>query len=234
MITLKLTQVVVTVFFCSYFAYLYSVGKIGYYINTKYYYPTLLAITVSSIFGIIALWFIIKGYSSLRKKPSIGDYSAALLSILLCVSLFLVPIKPLSSSSIVFTSTPRIFTNTQKTTTSTIELSTQTVSNLTIKDWLIAFKSSSNPKSFIGQKVKLTGFIAEPDTTKNSYKLGRFQVSCCLSDAQFYFISVTSAALTAAKDDWVDLEGEFTILEGKLVIIQKTTTVIPTPQNPYF
>jgi uncharacterized repeat protein (TIGR03943 family) len=230
---LKLSEVIITLFFCGYFLYLFAQNKIGYYINPKYYYWTLTALVLSTVFAAISLYFIVKDYSKLRKYSTASYLVSVVLSIGLFVSLFVVPIKPLTSNAIAFSTTPRIFSSSDKSSTKQTLLSTSTVSNLTIKDWLIAFKSASKPQSFEGQKVKLTGFVSKPDSGNNTYQIGRFQVSCCLADAQFYFIPVTTNTLPN-QDKWGEIEGVFKIVDNKLTIEQQSFNTIATPENPYF
>ena len=231
----KLSETVFVLLFCIIFGYLFAIDKVQYFINPNYYWWILGALIVTTLYAVLSLVWCIRSYHSLKLPTKLSLYGLLLLTLLLFTSIFVVPLKPLNSQSLVFANTSRIIPG-KNLSQKPIKFSQNAVTNLTIREWQIAQKNSPNLSSFEGQATGLKGIVIK--NNGDSFVLGQFQVSCCVSDAQLYTITVKGLYENAIQDTWVDVSGKLSI-EGKkpkseLVLQAETVTTIPIPRNPYF
>jgi Predicted membrane protein len=98
------------------------------------------------------------------------------------------------------------------------------------------------PDTYIGQKVKVQGFVIHPPKVAEQYLwIGRFIITCCAADAYPVGLPVklppnqTRAAFPP--DSWLEIEGETITAElqgkRKLTIQASSLKPIPEPKNPY-
>ena len=150
----KLSETLFVLLFCIIFWYLFAVDKINYFINPNYYWWIVVALIITTIYGVVSLFWTIKLYSSLQLVTKWQLYGLLLLSTLLLASIFVVPLKPLNSQSLLFTNKARIITGKNKN-PKNIQFSKNAVTNLTIREWQVAQKNSPNLTSFEDQKIVL-------------------------------------------------------------------------------
>ena len=108
-----------------------------------------------------------------------------------------------------------------------------------ILDWLIEFRSTSNPAAFNEQEAHLVGFVYRDDRfAADTFMVSRFVLSCCAADAAPLGLMVRwpeSSTLTA--DQWVEVTGHFEPgeFDGEPMPILIAEKITPTtvPDQPY-
>ena len=115
-------------------------------------------------------------------------------------------------------------------------------------EWVRTLNAYPEPDAYIGQKVKVQGFVVLPPELPDNYLLiSRFVLTCCAVDAYPVGIPVKlDQSRTYASDTWLDVEGAMisetlasrdpmseTSFERQLVIEANSIKPIPTPANPY-
>jgi putative membrane protein len=108
-----------------------------------------------------------------------------------------------------------------------------------ILDWLIEFRSTSNPAAFEGQEARLIGFVYRDDRfAADTFMVSRFVLSCCAADAAPLGLMVRwPESSTLAADQWVEVTGHFKPgeFEGEPMPILMAEKLTPTtvPDQPY-
>lgn len=109
-----------------------------------------------------------------------------------------------------------------------------------IIDWVRTLNVYPEPDAYIGQKVKVQGFVVHPEELNDSYFLiSRFVITCCAADVYPVGIPVklTTSRSQYKPDSWLEVEGRMTteLLQNnrKLTILPEKLTPIPEPANPY-
>ncbi|MBC7472126.1 MAG: TIGR03943 family protein [candidate division SR1 bacterium] len=212
--------------------YLYYINKIGYFINSNYYWYLLVSVITIFIFTVIYFWYLIKN----GHKPKPARYSQYIFgSLLFCifVSLFIVPIKPLGAESANYAKRGNSKKAAQK--VQYIAKSPESISSLSLIDWYSLATLSPNPNQYNGQKAIIKGFVSE--VRDGGFDLSQYQVSCCVVDASLYTIPVKTTQKIPAKDTWLNVEGQFEIIGQKPNIKYQLnfikSEVIATPDDPY-
>jgi uncharacterized repeat protein (TIGR03943 family) len=108
-----------------------------------------------------------------------------------------------------------------------------------ILDWLIEFRTTSDPASFTGQEARLIGFVYRDDRFDGeTFMVSRFVLSCCAADAAPLGLLVRwpeSSALAA--DQWVEVSGRFEPgqFDGEPmpILIAEKITATTVPDQPY-
>jgi putative membrane protein len=118
-------------------------------------------------------------------------------------------------------------------------------------DWIRTLNAYPEPDEYAGQKAKISGFVVHlPQLPDNYFMICRFIITCCAVDAYPVGIPVKIESPRSAypPDTWLEIEGEMLtetltvdratmtqVSSGKrqLVLIAKTITPIPTPDDPY-
>ncbi len=109
-------------------------------------------------------------------------------------------------------------------------------------DWTRTLSVYPEPDAYIGQKVKVTGFVIHPPDLGNEYLfLARFVLTCCAADAYPVGLPVKldkgQTRVDFKKDSWLEIEGEMNTetLSGKrqLTIISNSVKKVSQPKNPY-
>lgn len=110
-----------------------------------------------------------------------------------------------------------------------------------IIDWVRTLTVYPEPDAYMGQKVRVQGFVIHPEAMSDQYFLiSRFVLTCCAADAYPVSLPVKLASSTRATykpDSWLEVEGQMITetLSNKrqLVISASSLKSIAEPKNPY-
>lgn len=109
-----------------------------------------------------------------------------------------------------------------------------------IMDWWHDFRSAAGGlETFIGQEVKVSGFVYQDERYgTEQFMVTRFVVSCCVADANVLGLLVQwPADQTPANDQWVAVEGVFIANPNAdspmPMVAARTVTPIEVPNQPY-
>jgi len=109
-----------------------------------------------------------------------------------------------------------------------------------IVDWVRTLSVYPEPDAYMGQKVKVQGFVIHSPKLPQQYLLiSRFVITCCAADAYPVSLPVKlSGSRNAYKpDSWLEIEGQMITetLDGKrqLAIAATSLKSISEPKNPY-
>ncbi len=109
-----------------------------------------------------------------------------------------------------------------------------------IVDWIRTLTVYPEPDAYVGQKVKVQGFVVYPPNLDNTYLLiSRFVITCCAADVYPVSLPVkVKGDRNAYKlDAWLEIEGQMITetLAGKrqLTIAAASLKPIAEPKNPY-
>ena len=107
-------------------------------------------------------------------------------------------------------------------------------------EWIRTLAVYPEPDAYVGQKVKVQGFVTYAENLPKDYLLiSRFVITCCAADAYPISLPVKlNQSRDAYKpDSWLEIEGQMTTetLAGKrqLTIASSALKPIPEPKNPY-
>ncbi len=109
-------------------------------------------------------------------------------------------------------------------------------------EWVRLLNFNPEPDTYIGQKVKVQGFVIHPPNVSEQYIwIGRFIITCCAADAYPVGLPVKlpigQSRTAFPPDSWLEIEGEASSeeLQGKrkLTIQADSLKSIPEPKNPY-
>jgi putative membrane protein len=171
-------------------------------------------------------------------KKSLSIWNKQLFLVLMCCVLFFIPIKSLSSQTFQNrdTNVGLNFTEKEKENTESKLATNADTTTFDFMEW-VGVKYLNNPSIFEGKKFIGKGFISETETA-NYFKLSRFVVSCCAVDATpVYFYVNYDYTQEFKANDWVEIEGEFSINEvsGENHPVIKPTTIkkIDEPRDAY-
>lgn len=216
-----------------YILYLFSIGRLGYFIHPRYEILTLCAGVVLVGVAIVGLYQKIK-----LKEFKIGFKNFEFGVFVLVAVLVFVPVKSLSSESFSIRSggtNSKISANEAQNIKKKFSFGADS-SSFTMYDWVMA-KNLNDNSVFTAKKFAGSGFIS-PTKDTGYFNISRFVVSCCVVDA-------TPAGLLVKynwqdsyhRDDWVEVKGTFTIetVEGKAqpVIVPSSVNRIDQPKNIY-
>lgn len=96
--------------------------------------------------------------------------------------------------------------------------------------WAAAFARSTNPDTFDGAPVELTGFVTAGD---DGIRLGRLVITHCVIDAQPAYVPVATDE-SFAKGQWVTVTGRVAAAaDGTLRIEPDAITAVAEPDDPY-
>lgn len=216
---------------------------IYYYINNKlifFVYPF-----YNKLILISAIFVVFIGCFKIIKKEEISCHHNNLTKNLSILLLFCIAIygfynepKPLSSSTAL---TRGISTE--------IDVSSNSLTSLSflprpedrkLIDWVRALNMDPEPSKYIGQKVKLNGFIIIDETiSSDHFYIAKFMISCCAADARplAMLVKYDSSKLQIGNDMWIELEGTFIEedINGQRTAVINANNIkeIPIPENPY-
>ncbi len=116
-------------------------------------------------------------------------------------------------------------------------------------DWIRTLNAYPEPDAYIGEPVKVKGFVVHlPQLPDNYILVARFVITCCAVDAYPVGLPVKLKAQesrsTYPPDTWIEVEGEMisetlpdymkeSANKRQLVIDSRTITQIETPSDPY-
>lgn len=89
-------------------------------------------------------------------------------------------------------------------------------------------------RSMHGATVRLTGFVAD-GSTATSFRLARYQISCCAADAAAAVVRVEGiAGAPPPRDQWVVVTGSYHAVDGEVPVLTATgVEQISPPEDPY-
>lgn len=111
--------------------------------------------------------------------------------------------------------------------------------SLGIVDWAQLLSSNTDAGYYQNKPAKISGFIYDADLGTDTVWVARFAVTCCAVDARPVGVPVhvQNWQESYSQDDWVEVEGEFTLSDTKkgaqLALTPTTIKAIEEPQNPY-
>lgn len=96
--------------------------------------------------------------------------------------------------------------------------------------WAAAFARSTDPDTFDGSPVTLTGFVTPGE---DGMRLGRLVITHCVIDAQPAYVPVSTDE-TFETGQWVELTGSVTATsDGALTVTADDITPVAEPDDPY-
>ncbi len=102
-----------------------------------------------------------------------------------------------------------------------------------IGDWSAVFAHATNPETFDGKPVTLTGFIT-PANDGSSFDLTRLVITHCVIDAQTARLPIAAATGTPSTGQWVTVTGTVRSSgDGKLAVHADQVAAIDEPSDPY-
>jgi uncharacterized repeat protein (TIGR03943 family) len=216
-------------------------GTLLFYINERFVWLTILA---SVGFILVGLSYRYRSEEN-HEAHEHGDHSHGQLSwgglalIILPVLLgLLVPPKPLGAAAMVNRDvSAKSLTSAAAPQGGAVLAKPKAEKN--ILDWLIEFRSTSNPAAFEGQEAKVIGFVYRDDRfAADTFMVSRFVLSCCAADAAPLGLMVRwPESSTLAADQWVEVTGHFEPgeFDGEPMPILMAEKLTPTtvPEQPY-
>jgi uncharacterized repeat protein (TIGR03943 family) len=109
-------------------------------------------------------------------------------------------------------------------------------------EWVRLLNFNPEPDTYVGQKVKVQGFVIHPPNVAEQYLwIGRFIITCCAADAYPVGLPVKlpigQSRVTFPPDSWLEIEGDAIAEEfqgkRKLTIQASSLKSISEPKNPY-
>ncbi|WZH38296.1 MAG: DUF1980 domain-containing protein [Microbacterium enclense] len=102
-----------------------------------------------------------------------------------------------------------------------------------VGDWSAVFAHSTNPETFDGKPVTLTGFIT-PGGDGASFDLTRLVITHCVIDAQTAKLPISATGDAPSSGQWVTVTGTVRSSgDGKLEVHADQVAAIDEPADPY-
>jgi len=102
-----------------------------------------------------------------------------------------------------------------------------------VGDWSAVFAHATNPETFDGKPVTLTGFIT-PGGDGASFDLTRLVITHCVIDAQTARLPIAATGDAPASGQWVTVTGTVRSSgDGKLEVHAEQVAAIDEPADPY-
>ncbi|MCY1715687.1 TIGR03943 family protein [Microbacterium sp. SL62] len=102
-----------------------------------------------------------------------------------------------------------------------------------IGDWSAVFAHATNPETFDGKPVTLTGFIT-PANDGSSFDLTRLVITHCVIDAQTARLPIAATTGAPSTGQWVTVTGTVRSSgDGKLAVHADQVAAIDEPSDPY-
>lgn len=98
-----------------------------------------------------------------------------------------------------------------------------------VGEWASVFATATNPESFDGSQVTLTGFVTPGD---DGFALTRLVITHCVIDAQPASVRVASSDAYDT-GQWVTVTGTIRDDDGRLAIHASSVEQIAEPKDPY-
>lgn len=228
----------------AYFAHLWISGNLGYYINTRFVWLSVVAALVFFMLGASSLYSFLRarfggadlayGHRELagHSHPPITFPLLLVLAAPLAFGL-LVPSRPLGASAVGGDLVPTAPTD------SSLAASFNSL-EWTVVDWLRVFYYSGNPDRLNGREADVVGFVyRRAGDPKGHFMVARFLMSCCSADASAVGVPVAwDRSDDLPVDTWVRVRGPVKVQQfGKnaLPVIEAKTVdaSIGPPAQPY-
>ena len=115
----------------------------------------------------------------------------------------------------------------------TVQLaSTGDTASFGVGEWATVFATATNPETFDGEPVELTGFVTPGDD--GAFDLTRLVITHCVIDAQPASLPVIVDASAPGTGQWVTITGTVrSSSDGRLVVDAAAVEGIPEPEDPY-
>lgn len=102
-----------------------------------------------------------------------------------------------------------------------------------VGEWATVFATATDPASFDGDAVTLTGFVSTGDAGA-SFLLSRFVITHCVIDAQLAAVPITWVGTAAPEGEWATVTGTVrSDSDGRLHIVAESVEAVPEPEDPY-
>lgn len=102
-----------------------------------------------------------------------------------------------------------------------------------VGEWASVFATATNPDTFDGDAIALTGFVT-PSDTGSGFDLTRLVITHCVIDAQPATLPIASTAAVPETGQWVTVTGTVrSTSSGALEITPDEVVAIDEPQDPY-
>lgn len=233
----KLIEVVIFMAYGVLLLFLIWTGRVNYFIH-----PGLQWLLIRVV-GVFALIFVLMGIGIwIKKKTKINQPLPWWKVILLILPLlFGFLIKPSSLSA-------EQFWNRKGDDSSNLILSRQLTEppkfvfnseNRSLEDWIRLIAQMSDDQQFIGEKVKVNGFVVKGSKNEKLFYISRYVLSCCAADARPIGLPVVydGEKFLVNENEWLEVKGEFKLVEVEgvesLAIELKEMQRISEPENPY-
>ncbi|MGP6206023.1 TIGR03943 family protein [Microbacterium sp.] len=102
-----------------------------------------------------------------------------------------------------------------------------------VGEWATVFATATDPASFDGDAVTLTGFVA-PGDAGTGFLLSRFVITHCVIDAQLAAVPIAWGGTAAPEGEWATVTGTVrSDSDGRLHIAAESVEAVPEPEDPY-
>jgi len=102
-----------------------------------------------------------------------------------------------------------------------------------VGEWATVFATATDPASFDGDAVTLTGFVA-PGDAGTGFLLSRFVITHCVIDAQLAAVPISWGGTAAPEGEWATVTGTVrSDSAGRLHIAAESVEAVPEPEDPY-
>lgn len=221
----------------------YLDGSLGYFINLRYGWLTVVAVACLALLAAPLLVTALRpGRGGEGQRVPIAWPGAALLAI--PALLALIPPRPLGTDAMA----TRTLQLGSVPATAGLAVSSDTAvagaeAPRTVLDWLVTFDKDAaaggDLSRFAGQSARVRGFVYRDERfPAGSFMVSRFLLSCCAADAAPIGLAVKWPDADFLDDDaWVWVSGEFsveTFLEERIpVLVATEVTAAQQPPQPY-
>ena len=218
-------------------------GSLGYYINLRYGWLTVVAIACLAVLGVVVL---AAGLRPVRGAPDtrvpLPRLGVALLA--LPVALALIPPRPLGTDAM---ATRALQLGSVPASAGLAGIAEAAWADdggpRTVLDWLVLFHQAETGATdlnrFAGESARVRGFVYRDERfPTGTFMVSRFLLSCCVADAAPIGLAVRWPDAEFLDDDaWVWVNGEFaieTFLDERVpVLVAMEVTPAEQPPQPY-
>ena len=218
-------------------------GSLGYYINLRYGWLTLVAIACLAVLGLAVLATgLRRGTGAAAARVPLPWLGVGLLA--LPVALALIPPRPLGTDAM---ATRALQLGSVPATAGLAVTAEATIAEdnvpRTVLDWLVLFHQADTGAAdltrFAGRSARVRGFVYRDERfPTGTFMVSRFLLSCCVADAAPIGLAVRWPDADFLDDDaWVWVSGEFaveTFLDERVpVLVATEVTPADQPPQPY-
>lgn len=217
-------------------------GSLGYYINLRYGWLTVVAIVSLALLGAVLLSAALRRGRGAGQRAKVPWLGVGLLAV--PVGLALIPPQPLGTDAMAtralqLSSVPaaagRAVTGDAA--------ATGAAEPRTVLEWLVLFQraeiSGSDLNQFAGRAARVRGFVYRDERfPTGTFLVSRFLLSCCVADAAPIGLAVRWPEADFLDDDaWVWVSGQFAVedfLDERVpVLVAAEVTPAEQPAQPY-